>query len=66
MEAVVFTGHRLGLEVVAEGVESAEQLALIREIHCDLAQGYYFFRPMPASVIGRLWAGLVMSSSELS
>lgn len=66
MEAVVFIGHRLGLEVVAEGVENAEQLALVREIHCDLAQGYYFFRPMPASAIERLWAGLVMSSPGLS
>lgn len=60
MEAVVFIGHRLGLEVVAEGVENAEQLALIREMRCDLVQGYYFYRPMPASAIERLKAGQVI------
>ncbi|UYG06186.1 putative bifunctional diguanylate cyclase/phosphodiesterase [Halomonas sp. M4R1S46] len=59
MEAAVFIGHRLGLEVVAEGVENAEQLTLIREMHCDLVQGYYFYRPMPAPDIERLLSGLV-------
>ncbi|RTR05397.1 putative bifunctional diguanylate cyclase/phosphodiesterase [Halomonas nitroreducens] len=59
MEAAVFIGHRLGLEVVAEGVENDEQLTLIREMHCDLVQGYYFYRPMPAPDIERLLSGLV-------
>ncbi|MFP4138869.1 MAG: putative bifunctional diguanylate cyclase/phosphodiesterase [Halomonas sp.] len=58
MEATVFIGHRLGLEVVAEGVENAEQLALLREMRCDLVQGYYFFAPMGAGEIERLLAGL--------
>ncbi|MDT8896199.1 EAL domain-containing protein [Halomonas sp. I1] len=57
MEAAIFIGHRLGLEVVAEGVENAEQLALIREMHCDLAQGYFFHHPMPASDIQVLLDG---------
>lgn len=51
MEAAVLLGHRLGLEVVAEGVESAEQLELAREMGCDLAQGFYCFRPMAAAEI---------------
>ncbi|MBB3188846.1 putative bifunctional diguanylate cyclase/phosphodiesterase [Halomonas cerina] len=66
MEATVFIGHRLGLEVVAEGVENEEQLTLIREMHCDLVQGYYFFRPMPAFDIERLLVGLVTTSPGLS
>ncbi|MDX1465077.1 MAG: EAL domain-containing protein [Halomonas sp.] len=57
MEAAVFIGHRLGLEVVAEGVENREQLTLIREMRCDLVQGFYFFRPMPAADIERTLAG---------
>ncbi len=57
MEAAIFIGHRLGLEVVAEGVESAEQLSLIREMRCDLAQGYFFYRPMPAPDIQVLLGG---------
>ncbi len=66
MEATVFIGHRLGLEVVAEGVENREQLELVREMRCDLVQGFYFFRPMAAAEIERLLAGMVTGSSELS
>jgi diguanylate cyclase len=44
--AIVDLGHQLGLEVVAEGVERAEQLAFLRECGCDLAQGYLIGRPM--------------------
>ncbi|QFU01374.1 Cyclic di-GMP phosphodiesterase Gmr [Halomonas sp. THAF5a] len=54
LEAAVFIGHRLGLEVVAEGVETPEQLALVQSMHCDLIQGFHFFRPMPAARIERL------------
>jgi len=43
--AMILLGHRLGLEVVAEGVESAEQLAFLVEKGCDLAQGYLIQRP---------------------
>ncbi|MBE0489763.1 MAG: EAL domain-containing protein [Halomonas sp.] len=64
MEATVFIGHRLGLEVVAEGVENREQLELVREIHCDLIQGFYFFRPMAAADIERLLAGMVAGSGS--
>ncbi|WP_416137098.1 putative bifunctional diguanylate cyclase/phosphodiesterase [Halomonas sp. HK25] len=66
MEATVFIGHRLGLEVVAEGVENREQLELVREMRCDLVQGFYFFRPMAAAEIERLLAGMVPGSAELS
>ncbi|WP_051515846.1 putative bifunctional diguanylate cyclase/phosphodiesterase [Candidatus Blastococcus massiliensis] len=41
-------GHNLGLTVVAEGVESAEHVAALRELGCDVAQGYHYGRPMPA------------------
>jgi EAL domain-containing protein (putative c-di-GMP-specific phosphodiesterase class I) len=40
--------HSLGLLVVAEGVEIREQLTLLEELGCDLVQGYYFSRPIPA------------------
>ena len=54
MEASIFLGHRLGLEVVAEGVETDEQQALLQEMRCDLLQGFYYHRPMDAELAARL------------
>jgi EAL domain-containing protein (putative c-di-GMP-specific phosphodiesterase class I) len=46
--------HSLRLTVVAEGVETAGQLALLAEHGCDVMQGYYFSRPVPAEDFGRM------------
>ena len=43
---VVGLGHWLNLSVVAEGVETREQLERLREVGCDYAQGYFFSKPM--------------------
>jgi diguanylate cyclase (GGDEF)-like protein/PAS domain S-box-containing protein len=45
--AILAMSHSLGLEVVAEGVETPDQLAYLLDQGCDLAQGYYFARPQP-------------------
>jgi len=45
--AIIGLAHALGLRVVAEGVETAAQLDLLRTMDCDLAQGYYCGRPAP-------------------
>jgi diguanylate cyclase (GGDEF)-like protein len=45
VSTLVTLAHSLGLRVVAEGVETAAQASWLRDIHCDLAQGYYFAKP---------------------
>ena len=49
--AIVRMSHDLGLEVVAEGVETEPVASLLGEIECDQMQGYLFARPMPAAAL---------------
>ena len=51
--AVIGLARRLGIEVVAEGIETAGQLEMLRCFECPFAQGYLFSRPLPAQVAGR-------------
>jgi diguanylate cyclase (GGDEF)-like protein/PAS domain S-box-containing protein len=46
--AVIAMAHKLGLSVLAEGVENTSQLQFLNEHHCDSIQGYYYSRPIPA------------------
>ena len=46
--AIISLGHHLNLMVLAEGVETAEQLQLLRDSGCDYIQGYYYSQPLPA------------------
>lgn len=48
VRAVVAMGHSLGLEVVAEGVETPDQAGHLRRLHCNAMQGYLVSRPLPA------------------
>ncbi len=48
-EAIIAMAHHLGLQVVAEGVETEQHWQFLRERGCDFVQGYYFGRPMPAA-----------------
>ncbi|WP_255447936.1 EAL domain-containing protein [Deinococcus sp. AJ005] len=48
VEAMVALGHSLDLTVVAEGIEDACTVARLRQLGCDLGQGFYFARPQPA------------------
>ncbi|AWG45824.1 hypothetical protein AM586_15205 [Massilia sp. WG5] len=53
-QAVIAMAHGLRLTVVAEGVETAGQLAVLAEHGCDMMQGYYFSRPLAAEDFGRM------------
>ncbi len=48
VKAIIILAHALNLEVVAEGIESKEQYAMLQKLGCDHAQGYIFSRPAPA------------------
>jgi EAL domain-containing protein (putative c-di-GMP-specific phosphodiesterase class I) len=49
--AVISLGHKLNLRVIAEGVETEQQRAFLRENECDEMQGYLFSKPVPAEAI---------------
>jgi diguanylate cyclase (GGDEF)-like protein/PAS domain S-box-containing protein len=57
VSAMIELTHALGLEAVAEGVETAEQLAQLRNMECDLAQGNYFSEPLPSEALSVLMGG---------
>jgi EAL domain-containing protein (putative c-di-GMP-specific phosphodiesterase class I) len=48
VQKTIEMGHELGMRVIAEGVETQEQLDILRSSGCDIAQGYLFSRPIPA------------------
>ncbi|GAO35240.1 hypothetical protein SCT_0624 [Sulfuricella sp. T08] len=52
--AVISLGHNLKMQVIAEGVETLEQLEQLRAQGCDEIQGYYFSRPLPAEAFAQL------------
>jgi EAL domain-containing protein (putative c-di-GMP-specific phosphodiesterase class I) len=56
VKAIIAMARALDLEVIAEGVERVEQLDLLRAFGCDLAQGYFFSKPVPAAEFGALLA----------
>ena len=53
-KAIVSMAHGIGVKTVAEGVETWEQLAFLREMGCDQIQGYIFSRPLPENEMAAL------------
>jgi EAL domain-containing protein (putative c-di-GMP-specific phosphodiesterase class I) len=52
--AIVSMAHVLNMSVVAEGVESEDELRILRDLGCDEVQGYYVSKPLPATAAARL------------
>ena len=52
VNAIITLAHGLKLQVIAEGVETEEQLTILRHLACDQTQGYFFARPAP---VDQLW-----------
>ena len=53
--AIITLAHNLRKKVIAEGIESEDQLAFLRLLRCDEGQGYYFARPMPAAQLEKMF-----------
>lgn len=64
--AVIALGRALGLQVIAEGVESSQQLEFLRAEQCGESQGYFGGRPMPAAIITRLLAREALMASAIN
>jgi EAL domain-containing protein (putative c-di-GMP-specific phosphodiesterase class I) len=60
--AVISLAHALGLSATAEGVETPEQLAALRTLGCDLAQGHLFARPEPAAQAGEHFSWALLAT----
>lgn len=56
VQAIVTLAHNLGMDVVAEGIETAEQLAHLRRLHCEQGQGYFFSKPVNSDAVEALLA----------
>jgi EAL domain-containing protein (putative c-di-GMP-specific phosphodiesterase class I) len=55
VNAMILLAHALGLRVTCEGVETERELKMLRELGCDLAQGYHLDRPLPIGVVAARW-----------
>ncbi len=64
VRSTIELGHNLGLEAVAEGVEDQQTLDLLGGLGCDLAQGFYLSRPLPAKAVAN-WVRARVDRNEL-
>lgn len=56
VQSIIYMAHALALDVVAEGIETKEELEMLREMKCDIGQGYYFSKPVPVAEFEELVA----------
>ncbi|MCZ0757151.1 EAL domain-containing protein, partial [Anoxybacillus sp. J5B_2022] len=47
LPAIISLGHNIGVKVLAEGVETEQEVAYLKEKQCDEVQGYYYAKPLP-------------------
>ena len=62
--SIIQLGHNLGMQIIAEGVETAEQVETLQHLGCDVVQGFYFGRPVPAVEVGRMPHAMAVAVAE--
>jgi EAL domain-containing protein (putative c-di-GMP-specific phosphodiesterase class I) len=65
VESTLNLAHKLGMTTVAEGVETTEQLKLLRSMHCSRVQGYLINRPLPASHVPAMLSKARIEAKDL-
>mgnify|MGYP002387015237 CR=1 FL=1 len=63
--AVIDMGKKMGLKVIAEGVETEEQMKFLQSMKCDFMQGYYFSKPLPPAEFEALLTREIAARSPL-
>lgn len=63
---IIAMAHSLKMKVIAEGVETAEQLAFLKANHCDSGQGYYFSKPIPGDALATLLRTASATSTDFA
>jgi EAL domain-containing protein (putative c-di-GMP-specific phosphodiesterase class I) len=53
VQSIISLAHNLGLDVIAEGVETEAELTFLQEKGCNIYQGYYFSKPLPEEAFSR-------------
>jgi EAL domain-containing protein (putative c-di-GMP-specific phosphodiesterase class I) len=66
INAVVNLAYHIDATVVAEGIETLEQIALLQTLNCELGQGYYFSAPLPASQVERFFTERWLANRSIS
>jgi EAL domain-containing protein (putative c-di-GMP-specific phosphodiesterase class I) len=66
VKAIISLAKNLGLKTIAEGVETAEQLAFLQKEQCDEIQGYYFSRPLSVEAFEKFMNDWASVSSEFT
>lgn len=66
VRAILNMGHTLGLKVVAEGVETIEQVHFLQQLSCEELQGYYFYKPEPLDVLINRWQSAASVDADAS
>jgi diguanylate cyclase (GGDEF)-like protein/PAS domain S-box-containing protein len=65
VKAIITLAHNLNLEVIAEGVETKEQLEFLKKYNCDKIQGYLFSKPIPAEQLEKIYTPLLIEIDNI-